>query len=1568
MKPRGNEFATKGEKGVLGSRPRRPPAVGLLGLLLSLVTILSSVPAHVAGDSGGPDVYGYTWVDSKFPNPGVVYSWADGVAGGTDLLLLDDGCSINRVSFGFPFRFYGIIYSDAYVCANGFIAFDTPAGSAEFTDAYAVALGADLNPDSASAPGTGHVYVKADSLSTPRRFIVTWNGVYTYGTTDPQTFEIVLVENPTGEDGRVLYQYRQLTNPPVHLTGIDSLGGTSSLYYTTALPNLLAIEFRPPGTNPPGDVLTVRTSNLSPVTVEPGQRNVPMLRLNLSTPTNSVNLRRVRVDVTGLTSMAGDVSRIGLWLDTDANGQLNPASDALLVSATPAGSPESVALTLPSPLAVPAGPGTNLFVAFDLPLSAVPGDWIGAGVLGSSYVTVDPPDTVSSANFPINSYQPGVRTHIVEGTDTLRVVSWSATNPADVPRWQTDAPMLYATFDADKGAVTIARVAASFLGTRSADVYLVKLFEDANADLLLEPGTDRLLDSGRFDGTGTVVLGASLQVVAGSPRTLWLSLDISPGAILTDTVGVRIAGPAQIAVVGTKDQVAPDNFPLETTTLSTVRAGSPPAIQSRWAIRSPVPDGRLQSGEYVVSANNTRDLATVGGNTLSARLVVENDASFLYVAYDAVDDASAGANDSGSLGFRTNRSAFPLAPADDEFGIGGPLGPFHAVWNGSTSLWEIEDDCNATFDANHTGLGCSVGFGPSLLSAAAHRTYEFRIPLPLLEVPLPIPAGYTLGLAANSNYSEGVHDADAPANASWPFARPPIPPTFYGDLVLAAAPPADNAPRLDWTGEPGFTADGLSPDTGTTRDTFYFHIRYTDPDGDFPSLGEPRLHLLAGATEVPGSPFSMAGTDPTDTSVVDGKIYSVFQVFSACPGTFSYFFTAEDDLGAPAVPTPTLSGPVVRCPPVAPQLSNASVAPGQGFANTATFTWTVEYRDGDGDAPARIEVTIYKGGSPRLTLPLALQTWLGNPNNYSSGALFGASRNLSAPGSDYSFSFLANDSLLETTTEPAAGPTVVTEPSDLLLVSSSNDAPLQEDQGRRNVKMLTLFLAADANSVAVTGVRIDRYGSSVDSDVSAIRLYHDADRNGIPSGPDTLLGEGALSGGSIHIGGFYLGVGAGVTEQVIALMDVAPNAVADDRVGLRILDASYMEVEAPDLVAPFTVIQSDRVLINVPPVAAGLTVDGFSNGSPEASHLMDTAPRLAWAYTDANVNDVVQGGYNVSVRELPALALRWYVNATGSASAATYAGPALVDGTSYRLEVRLFDTRIWGGPAALVFHMNTPPPAPLLAAPPDLAIGQDPANVTLRWNPVADAEGDVVSYRWFLATRADFLGAVNGTTSPGVASAVALTREATKYYWRVEANDQYEWGPPSATWSFTTLATSGGVFGRVVHAGGGLPANVRMYTQIGGLAAETVTISDGGFAISGVPLGVYEIRVTSPGYEVRIVNVTLTPVDPVRDLSDIELIPLSNPPVVGLDWASLLPWILIIVVAAGAIGGGAVIARRRRRVPGPAAAGTPGARTPRTVAGGSAAVAQELMFECPECGTPVSGEAKTCPGCGALFE
>ena len=35
-------------------------------------------------------------------------------------------------------------------------------------------------------PASGHVFAKVDLASSPRRIIVTWNGVFTYGTTDRQ--------------------------------------------------------------------------------------------------------------------------------------------------------------------------------------------------------------------------------------------------------------------------------------------------------------------------------------------------------------------------------------------------------------------------------------------------------------------------------------------------------------------------------------------------------------------------------------------------------------------------------------------------------------------------------------------------------------------------------------------------------------------------------------------------------------------------------------------------------------------------------------------------------------------------------------------------------------------------------------------------------------------------------------------------------------------------------------------------------------------------------------------------------------------------------------------------------------------------------------------------------------------------------------------------------------------------------------------------------------------------------------------------------------------------------------
>src|SRR5207245_9710859 len=109
---------------------------------------------------------------------------------------------------------------------------------------------------------------------------------------------------------------------------------------------------------------------------------------------------------------------------------------------------------------------------------------------------------------------------------------------------------------------------------------LVKLLEDINRDLILQPSGDRLLAKGRFNATGNATLTFTLQFVVGSTKTLFLSYDIAPDAVVGDLVGARIPAPSAISILGTADGVAPGTFPVGTLTASRVQPGPPPAIRS----------------------------------------------------------------------------------------------------------------------------------------------------------------------------------------------------------------------------------------------------------------------------------------------------------------------------------------------------------------------------------------------------------------------------------------------------------------------------------------------------------------------------------------------------------------------------------------------------------------------------------------------------------------------------------------------------------------------------------------------------------------------------------------------------------------------------------------------------------------------------------------------------------------------------------------------------------------------------------------------------------------------------
>ncbi len=84
--------------------------------------------APVTTNSGGPDTYGHTWIDSDDPG-GPTFSWIDITSLGTEITLTDDGY-VDAIPIGFNFPMFDSTYSELCICANGLITFDTVYGSA----------------------------------------------------------------------------------------------------------------------------------------------------------------------------------------------------------------------------------------------------------------------------------------------------------------------------------------------------------------------------------------------------------------------------------------------------------------------------------------------------------------------------------------------------------------------------------------------------------------------------------------------------------------------------------------------------------------------------------------------------------------------------------------------------------------------------------------------------------------------------------------------------------------------------------------------------------------------------------------------------------------------------------------------------------------------------------------------------------------------------------------------------------------------------------------------------------------------------------------------------------------------------------------------------------------------------------------------------------------------------------------------------------------------------------------------------------------------------------------------
>ena len=174
--------------------------------------------------AGGPDDFGYNWIDSN-EDGGPTFDWVDISADGDVVSTGDD--VVTTVDLPFGFSFYGENYSSVGIGSNGYLIFD--ATTVAISNASIPTSAApnniiapfwdDLNPSEA---GAGTIYTRYDEAEN--RFIVQYEGVEKFNTSETYTFQVILYA-----DGSMLFQYESMDVGNSATIGVENADGSDGL-------------------------------------------------------------------------------------------------------------------------------------------------------------------------------------------------------------------------------------------------------------------------------------------------------------------------------------------------------------------------------------------------------------------------------------------------------------------------------------------------------------------------------------------------------------------------------------------------------------------------------------------------------------------------------------------------------------------------------------------------------------------------------------------------------------------------------------------------------------------------------------------------------------------------------------------------------------------------------------------------------------------------------------------------------------------------------------------------------------------------------------------------------------------------------------------------------------------------------------------------------------------------------------------------------------------------------------------------------------------------------------------
>jgi hypothetical protein len=190
---------------------------------------------------GGPDGFGYSWIDSDDPG-GPTFNWKDISSSGTLIIFPHNDSTSAALPIGFNFPFYGQMQTSFIVSANGWLSFtshsnaynNTALPSASAPPNLLAGFWDDLDPlQSGAQVRTWSNNV--DSLVISYLAVPHWNGGGTY------TFQIILTAN-----GDLKYQYQTVTGTlnscTVGMQNNDGTMGLQVVYNQTYLHDGLAVK------------------------------------------------------------------------------------------------------------------------------------------------------------------------------------------------------------------------------------------------------------------------------------------------------------------------------------------------------------------------------------------------------------------------------------------------------------------------------------------------------------------------------------------------------------------------------------------------------------------------------------------------------------------------------------------------------------------------------------------------------------------------------------------------------------------------------------------------------------------------------------------------------------------------------------------------------------------------------------------------------------------------------------------------------------------------------------------------------------------------------------------------------------------------------------------------------------------------------------------------------------------------------------------------------------------------------------------------------------------------------